>query len=80
MKIQKKFQEVLDYSEFMWHKAKNNPWKFILVDLIKFSGISFVIGCYNLALAAGSSAGSYYYHWMGLIFMLISMILARMGI
>jgi len=62
-----------------YNDARENIWKFVIVDAIGISGLFFIFGTFSLGLAAGSAAnGSYSYHWAGIALMAAAVLTARL--
>ena len=63
------------------HELRTNPFKYLATEVIRLSGLFYVLGLGCLMLAAGSAAnGAYGYFWSGAALMLGAIIAARLGL
>jgi hypothetical protein len=78
-KVLKKVQIISVKTASAYNAARQNFWRFLIVDAIGISGLCFILGTFSLGLAAGSAAaGSYNYHWVGIALMAAAVLSARL--
>ncbi len=78
-KVLKKVRVISAKAASTYNSARQNFWRFLIVDAIGISGLLFILGTFSLGLAAGSAAaGSYNYHWAGIALMAVAVLTARL--